>query len=403
MKTPDPWRRGRLLAILLLACSTTACVPFESLWRKTPAPAAPAGQPAAVPEAPLAVATHRFVVTPDSDLVGRIQVTRTRAEDTLPDVARRFNVGYEEILRANPGVDPWLPGEGTRITLPTRFVLPDAPREGIVINLAAMRLFYYLPRKDKKAPLEVLTHPIGIGKVGWSTPEGRTRVVSKVKDPSWTPPASVRKEHAENGDPLPARVPAGPDNPLGRHMMRLGWPSYLVHGTNKPYGVGMRVSHGCIRLYPEDIAQLFADVPVGTGVTVVNQPYLLGWQAGVLYVQAYGPLDDDERNWEHGPASLRKKGAKSKSPLWKRINAADASINWDLAREVSGKPSGIPLAVSRGHELSLATVLAAAPEVRNALPAGATWDGSEDQYEDEGGFRELLSEREPAARESAAH
>jgi L,D-transpeptidase ErfK/SrfK len=403
MRTPDRRRLARLLAILLLASSAAACVPFESLWRKEPKPPPPPPPPVVVAPVPLAQATHHFVVQKDSDLVGRVQVTIARHEDTLPDLARRFNVGYEEIVRANPGVDPWLPGEGTRIVLPTRFVLPDAPREGLVINLAAMRLFYYLPRKDKNAPLEVETHPIGIGKVGWSTPEGRTKIVSKVKDPSWTPPASVRKEHAENGDPLPAKVPAGPDNPLGRHMMRLGWPSYLMHGTNKPYGVGMRVSHGCIRLYPEDIARVYDEVPVGTTVTVVNQPYLLGWKGDVLYVQAYGPLDDDERDWEHGPESLRKKGAKSKSPLWKRIVAADASINWELAREDAGKPSGIPLAVSRGHEGSLQAVLAAAPEVRNALPSGATWDGNENQYEGEGDFREMLSEREPAKPAATGH
>jgi L,D-transpeptidase ErfK/SrfK len=184
-------------------------------------------------------------------------------------------------------------------------------------------------------------------------------------------------------------------------MFRLDWPSYLVHGTNKAYGVGMRSSHGCIRLYPEDIASLFELVPLGTRVTVVNQPYLLGWDGDVLYVQAYGALEDDDRDWEHGPAGLRKKGAKSKSPLWKRIVAADARIDWERAREVSQAPAGIPLPVSIGHEASsLAAVVAAAPLVRNALPQGASWDGNEDQYADEEGFRQLLSEREPAAREA---
>jgi L,D-transpeptidase ErfK/SrfK len=397
MRTHDRGRLARSLLVLLLAGLVSACVPFGSLWRKPPPPA-PTAQPPP-PEAPIARATHRFAVPPGSDVVGHVQATIARHEDTLPDLARRFNVGYEEIVRANPGVDPWLPGEGRRITLPTRFVLPDAPREGVVINLASMRLFYYLPRKDRNAPLEVITHPIGIGRVGWSTPEGSTKVVARVRDPSWTPPASVRKEHAENGDPLPARVPPGPDNPLGRHMMRLGWPSYLMHGTNKPYGVGMRVSHGCIRLYPEDIAGLFELVPVGTSVTVVNQPYLLGWDQDVLFVQAYGPLEDDERNWEHGPASLRKKGAKSRSALWKRIVAADARIDWERARAVSAQPAGIPVPVSTGHEATLATILAGAPLVRNALPAGATWDGSEDQYADEKGFRELVSEGQPVARQ----
>jgi len=399
MRTQVSQRLARSLLVLTMVGLVAACVPFESLWRKEAPVQKAAPPPPPPPEAPLAEATHRFAVRPGSDVVGRVQVTVARHEDTLPDIARRFNIGYEEITRANPGVDPWLPGEGTRITLPTRFVLPDAPREGVVINLASMRLFYYLPRKDKEAPLEVITHPIGIGKVGWSTPEGRTRITARVKDPSWTPPASVRKEHAENGDPLPAKVPPGPDNPLGRHMMRLAWPSYLMHGTNKPYGVGMRVSHGCIRLYPEDIEGLFEIVPVGTAVTVVNQPYLLGWDADVLLVQAYGPLEDDERNWEHGPAGLRKKGAKAKSPLWKRIVAADATIKWDLARTVSAEPSGVPVPVSRGHEATLAALLSTAPLVRNALPRGATWDGNEDQYADEKEFRELLSEGQPVVRQ----
>jgi len=418
MLTVSPNRPARVALIVLLAAAGTACVPFGSLWKKAPHAPPPAPKPAPPPEAPLAEAADHFVVEPGSDVVGKVQVTISRHEDTLPDIARRFNVGYEEIVRANPGVDPWLPGEGTRITLPTRFVLPDAPRRGVVINLAEMRLFYYLPRKDKHAPLVVMTHPIGIGRVGWSTPEGRTRVTARVKDPAWIPPVSVRREHAEKGDPLPARVPPGPDNPLGRHELRLALPGYLIHGTNKPYGVGMRVSHGCIRLYPEDIAQLYDKVPVGTPVTIVNQPYLLGWDGDVLYVQAYGPLEDDDRNWEHGPASLRKKGERSKSPLWKRIAAADATIDWKLAREVAKVPSGIPVPVTSGHEATLAAIIGAAPVVRNALPRGASWDGNEDQYadqkdqkdqKDEKGpkqgkeSKELLSERAPPAKESAAH
>jgi len=176
-------------------------------------------------------------------------VTYARYEDTIPDIARRFNLGFDEVARANPGVDPWLPGEGTRIILPTQFVLPDAPPEGIVINVAALRFFYF-PKPDKDGQRVVITYPIGIGKVGWATPIGKTKVVSKRKDPYWTPPASVRKEHAAEGDPLPARVPPGPDNPLGNRAMNLGWPSYLIHGTNKPAGVGLRASHGCIRMYP---------------------------------------------------------------------------------------------------------------------------------------------------------
>jgi L,D-transpeptidase ErfK/SrfK len=398
MSQPSSHARGAgLPAVIALGALLSACTPFESLWRKAPPPAPPPPPPK--PALPLAEATHRFTLAPGADVVGRVQVTVARHEDTLPDIARRFNVGYEEILRANPGVDAWLPGEGTEVVLPTRFVLPDAPREGIVINLPAMRLFYYLPRKSKDAPQEVVTHPIGIGKVGWQTPEGRTKVTQKTKDPTWTPPLSVRRDHEKNGDPLPAKVPPGPDNPLGRHAMRLGWPTYLIHGTNKPYNVGMRASAGCIRLYPEDIEQVFGLTPVGTRVTIVNQPFLLGWEGETLYVQAYDVMEDDERDWSQGPRALRKKGLRSKSATWKRIAASEAQVNWEAAHEVSHKPTGIPVAVTKGREERVDALVAAAPRVRNALPTGATWDGNEDQYAGEERFREVLAEREstPAA------
>ncbi len=185
-------------------------------------------------------------------------------------------------MLANPGVDPWLPGVGREVVVPTQFILPAAPREGVVVDVAAMRIFYY-PRHKKGEQQVVYTHPIGIGRVGWKTPEGTTKIVSRTKDPVWVVPKSVREEHAEDGEKLPAVVPAGPDNPLGQYMFRLTWPSYLIHGTNKPYGVGMRSSHGCIRLYPEDIAVFFDLIPIGTKVTVVNQPYLFGWRDGTLY------------------------------------------------------------------------------------------------------------------------
>ena len=266
LRTRDPAARG---ARRRLHAVRVALEEAEGR-RADPPPRRPAPPPL-----PLAEATHRFLVKPDQDVVGQVQVTVAKHEDTFADIARRFNVGYTELVRANPGVDPWLPGEGTAIVLPTEFILPDAPREGLVLNLAQMRLYYYpQPKKDapKDGAVEVVTHPIGIGKVGWATPEGSTKVVSHVKDPTWTPPVSVRKEHAKEGDILPPTVPPGPDNPLGRHMMRLGWPSYLIHGTNKPPAVGMRASAGCVRLYPEDIALIFEAVPDGTKVTVVNQP-----------------------------------------------------------------------------------------------------------------------------------
>lgn len=233
-----------------------------------------------------------YLLPPAGDnMVGAIQSVTARHEDTLSDIARQYDLGYDQITAANPGVDPWLPGEGTRIVLPTEYVLPDAPRQGMVINLAAMRLFYYPPIQAGQPP-EVITYPIGVGREGWGTPLGKTRITVKVANPSWTPPESIRKEHAENGDPLPAVVPAGPDNPLGQFALRLALPGYLIHGTNKPWGVGMRVSHGCIRLYPEDIAALFAKVPAGTPVLIVNQPWLLGHDNGHDYLQIFSATSE---------------------------------------------------------------------------------------------------------------
>lgn len=385
MTRPIP--RLPLFVVPATLLALVACTPFESLWRKLPGSA---GKPAAataapVPELPLATATYRFVIAPDQDVVGRLQMTLARHEDTLTDIARRFDVGYQEIIRANPGVDPWLPGEGTAVVLPTEFVLPDAPREGVVLNLAAMRL-YYFPKHEKGAPAEVITHPIGIGKVGWVTPEGSTKVVTRIKDPVWTPPVSVRQEHAKDGDILPDKVPPGPENPLGRHMFRLGWPSYLIHGTNKPPGVGMRSSHGCIRLYPEDIEGLYESVPIGTRVTVVNQPYVLGWRGEQLLLQAYEPQEDDKREWSDVPKALRRNAVKPRTALWKKVAAQTQSIDWEAIRRAAAEPRGIALPVGPGPATELETLLAQAPRVRNALPQGANWDGIEDQYAGEPEF-----------------
>ncbi|HXV41165.1 MAG TPA: L,D-transpeptidase family protein [Steroidobacteraceae bacterium] len=374
----------RLLLVAAVLTLVAACTPFESLWRKLPHPGEQpeSGEPATAP-LPLAQATHRFVVSPGQDVVGRLQVTNAYHEDTFADIARRFNVGYQELVRANPGIDPWLPGAGTPIVLPTEFVLPDAPREGLVLNLAAMRLYYY-PKRPKDAPkdgpAEVYTHPIGIGKVGWATPEGTTKVMSHVKDPVWTPPLSVRKEHEKEGDILPDKVPPGPENPLGRHMMRLGWPSYLIHGTNKPPAVGMRASAGCIRLYPEDIARIYDLVPDGTKVTVVNQPYLLGWNGDRLLLQAYEPLVDDKRDWSDVPKALRQKTRKPTAPLWKKVAEHAEAIDWERVRAAAAEPRGIAIAVGPGPAPDLDAAIAQAPRVRNAIPEGANWNGVEDQY-----------------------
>ena len=216
-------------------------------------------------------------------------------DDTLIDLARRHGLGFEEIVNANRGVDPWLPGEGTRIQLPKQRILPDTPREGIVVNLPEHRLYYYPPPKVPEPPI-VITYPVSVGKMDWATPLGLTRIALKVRNPTWTPPESVRQEHLKNGEVLPKVVPAGPDNPLGLFAMRLAIPggAYMIHGTNKPAGVGMQVTHGCMRLYPEDIEALFAMVPEGTPVRIINQPHKVGWRNGRLYGEAHPALESTE-------------------------------------------------------------------------------------------------------------
>ena len=231
------------------------------------------------------------------DVVGAVSTVIAREEDSLIDIARRNGLGYHDIVRANPGVNIWVPGEGTEVVLPTRFVLPPGPRRGIVLNLAEYRLYYY-PKPVEGEPAYVMTYPISIGRMDWETPLGSTSVVSKVKDPSWYPPQSVRDEHAADGRPLPRIVPPGPDNPLGSYAMRLGLPGYLIHSTNRPAGVGMRVTHGCIRMFPEDIEYLFPNVDVNTPVQIINAPVKIGWFGDKLVMEVHPVLEATVSEWE---------------------------------------------------------------------------------------------------------
>lgn len=362
---------ARLTAVACVALGAAGC---QLIQRQHEAPPPPAPVAPTIHEP---VATHLFEInSPEDEVVGELQVTKVMGEDTLPDIARRFNLGYEEIARANPGVDPWVPGEGREIVLPTQFVLPAAPHEGLVINLAQLRVFYYPKVKDGE-PQTVITHPIGIGKVGWQTPEGTTKVTAKRTNPTWFPPASVRKEHKEAGDPLPSKVPPGPDNPLGAYMMTLGWPSYLIHGTNKPYGVGLRSSHGCMRFYPEDIAELYGKIPVGTKVTVVNQPFVFGWHAGALYVQAFPVMEDDQR--EHPKAADKLLNAAISDEMWQKVKYHGAAIDLEVVNGLMTQPRGIALPVSK-PKMTLDGYVADARHVENRVPPGANWNGSEEMY-----------------------
>jgi L,D-transpeptidase ErfK/SrfK len=276
---------------------------------------------------------------PGSDVIGEMRTATTGQHDTLLDVARANGLGYEEITNANPGVDVWLPGAGTTIVLPKMRLLPRAPREGIVINLPEHRLYWFPPTPAGEQPV-VWTFPVSIGKMDWNTPLGVTRIVSKIKDPTWTPPPSVREEHARNGDILPAIVPAGPDNPLGRFAMRLGIPggNYLIHGTNRPAGVGMQVTHGCMRLYPEDIERLFQMVSVNTPVMIVNQPYKWGWHGGQLLIEVHPPLQEDVVE----PPTL----TDLTRLIVEATRSAPLAIDWGTAEQTWREARGVPAAVA---------------------------------------------------------
>jgi L,D-transpeptidase ErfK/SrfK len=231
-----------------------------------------------------------FELPPEgTDVIGAVSTVVARHDDTLIDIARAHGFGYEDLVRANPGVNPWVPGEGTEIVLPGRFVLPAVPRSGIVVNAAEFRMYYFPPPKAGEHPV-VMTFAVSIGRQDWATPVGTTRVVQKTVNPTWYPPQSVLDEHEADGRPLPRIVPPGPDNPLGAHAMRLDLPGYLIHGTNRPAGVGMRVTHGCVRMFPEDIEFLFERVPVNTKVRIINEPVKFGWDGDEIIMEVHPTL-----------------------------------------------------------------------------------------------------------------
>jgi L,D-transpeptidase ErfK/SrfK len=257
-------------------------------------------------------------------------VTVEDHEDTLMDIAREHGVGYEEIIRANPEVSIWIPGEGTEVTIPGRFILPDAERTGVVINIAELRLYYFPKVGEGEAP-RVETYPIGIGREGYDTPLGITKTTMRLEDPAWYPPRSMREEAAERGEPAPAVVPPGPDNPLGRHAVLLDIPGYLIHGTNEPDGIGMRASRGCIRMFPEDVETVFHNVPVGTQVNIIDQPIKVGWQDGQPLVQVFQPLEEQE----HGMSALIETIAQLNAG-----NAGGVAFDYEQLRGLLEEPSG---------------------------------------------------------------
>ncbi len=273
-----------------------------------------------------------FFVAKEDDVIGRLAVIRLEKGDTLPDIARHFSLGINSVSAANPEIDIWVPEAGGRILLPLIFILPDTLRKGIVINLAAMRLFYF---KGNAKLLAVSTYPVGVGTTERPTPMGQMYIERKMLRPTWYVPASIAEDHRKKGDPLPAKVPPGPLNPLGEHALYLSKSGYLIHGTNKPASIGLSATNGCIRLYPEDMKRLFENTPVKTPVNIVNQPYLVGQRDGMVYIEVHTPFE------ESGITELEKAYEKLRNIEKKSGHALD----WKKVKEVVAEARGIPVPI----------------------------------------------------------
>ena len=277
-----------------------------------------------------------FTLPPDgSSLIGQDQAIQTQASDTLLDLARKFSVGYFEIQEANPKVDMWLPGQGTNLTIPGRFIVPPVDHKGIVINLPQHRMFYF-PKGGRHDQPIVITYPVSPGEGDFPTPVGVTRIIRKVPHPVWIPTAHILKAHQEAGDPIPKIWKAGPDNPMGEWALEttLSRGEIYIHGTNNPMAIGMSVTHGCVRLYPEDIAALYPIVRVGTPVTIVNEPVLASLADGDLYLEV------------HPPTNSQAPAAPDFDQISQIIDTAIGknvvAIDWDKVRQVAAQANGIP-------------------------------------------------------------
>lgn len=320
-----------------------------------------------------------FSLPPEGEaLIGKVQETHVREGETLLDIARRYSVGLVELENANPGVDPWLPKAGQKVVIPSQYLLPNTPREGIVVNLPELRLYYYPPAKPG-AQRMVITYPLGIGSEGRAIPLAKTKIIEKKVDPVWVVPESIRAEHAAEGEFLPKLVPPGPDNPLGRYALRLGLTSYLIHSTNRPYSVGMRVSHGCLRMYPEDIENLFPQIPVGTPVHIIDQPYKVGWHNGELYLESHPPMVEAG----HTPESnLTPMVATVTGVVSMRLD----DRAWQLASEIATRRTGIPVKI---YVPATPVMAAHSTETVSTPPENARWLVQVGVFRDPGKARQV--------------
>lgn len=320
----------------------------------------------ALAAAPARAETY-LLPTDGSSVVGGIQVvTIANADTTLLDVARHYDLGYQEITVANPAVGPWVPKLGSRVVVPTEFILPPGPWEGIVVNIPQRRLFYF-PTPPAGQPAVVMTFPISIARAGWSTPLGRTRIVAKHRDPSWFVPKNIQEEHRAEGEPrFPTYFPPGPDNPMGMLALQTGFAEIFIHGTNKPWGVGMRTSHGCMHLYPEDAAKLFDIVPVGTPVRIIDEPVTIGARGGTLYLSATEALAEYPRDYPEATRAVAAYIAFTQTPG----HAAFAELDWPRLQAAVAARRILPVPVSRGAPGVDEEIAAVPPQPYEHAPYG---------------------------------
>jgi L,D-transpeptidase ErfK/SrfK len=271
-----------------------------------------------------------YDMTPGSDVVGDNQFTNALPGEDLGDIARRFGIGTYEMIEANPGVEFYMPQKAEKIVVPTRTILPPGPRKGLVINLAEMRIYYFHPGGTK-----VSAYPIGIGKDGWDTPIGTNRIIRKRKDPIWVPPDSIRENYESNGKDLPQQVPAGPENPLGPYALTTGFENIVIHGTPWPKGVGVRSSHGCIRMKNADVTELYQMVEVNTPVRIIHQAIKIGKVGDNLFLEAHVPVDETDYQETFSIQDQLQE-------VMNRYNNEKVSVRWDIVDELKSKNLGYP-------------------------------------------------------------
>lgn len=299
----------------------------------------------------------------DSNIVGRLHVVTADARNTLLDIARHYDLGYEEITAANPGVSIWLPGAGTRVLIPTEFILPPRPWKGVVVNIPQRRL-YYFPRRTAGEPATVVTYPIGIARPGWPTPLGSTRILAKFKDPAWIVPKDIQAEHRRQGEAnFPDYFPPGPNNPMGMLAMQTGFSQIFIHGTNRPWGVGMEVSHGCIHLYPENAVYLFDHLPVGTPVRIINQPVSVGYRNHQLYLGVSTPVGEYPGDQDSLLMRTIDEVSRTRNQAW-------PNIDWDRVRQAVNARRVMPVPVSVGAPDLDALIASITPQKYDAAPYG---------------------------------